>query len=222
MREDGQRTGFVLGKTPGHERIILWDDFEDLKKWGSVPGYFAPQSIQTGAWAYDGSKALRFIHYRDIPNAMWNVYGGRSVFMVPHGRFRYEALFKTEVAFDVQAFGLFLHVWDGTYLRKCGFRWGGSVSWFMYWHERNRWGSSGMPYKLLVDGAWHHLWMVVDFVKSEYVEVGCNGRTYDMTGVKMYKGAGSGGVAAYAMLHLGQMATGFVILNFDNVLLRAV
>lgn len=222
MREDGQGTGFILGKTPGSQRILLYDDFEGLFKWGCVDGWSCPARKGRVARPFGGAWGSYVQNRRTTTDGWVNLYLGRSFPLAPVSRLRCEAVFLPRSTDQPDAFGLVLAWYDGAKRCTAGFR--------LAYHgvqpeirvSGNYWNPFGGTGGELAADAWHHLFLEIDLFRGEYVKAGYDAEVFDLSGVKFYEWPDGSALRANVMFHMGQLAVGIQSVTIDNVLVRTV
>lgn len=222
MREDGQRTCFTLGKTPGAERVLLWDDLEGSLKWGRVPGWGRPRSAKLGAAAFGGDYGLRMTDRRGIPNGPQFSGTGRIFPMVRDGILRVECVASVPVVLGLLGFGIAVEWTDGSKRYDVRVFYDDESFYFAWYGPRCGWVDTGLPWIRRAPGAWHRLWMEIDLVRKEFVNVGIDADTVQLDGAKICAVADAGPVVATVILFCMTIYTEVRSVHFDDVLVRTV
>lgn len=222
MREDGQRTCFTLGKTPGAERVLLWDDLEGLFKWGRVSGWGLPRLSKSATGAFDGSWGLQVLGVRRFPDGILYHGAGRSFPMVRDGILRAEAVAMIPSVGGIDGCGVALQWYDGTKKYEVRVAFETISNYFMWWDSGCHWADTGLSLLPRADDAWHRVWMEIDLVRKEYVNVGIDADTVQLDGNKICAVADAGSVVATVILFVVDGAAGTRPGYFDDVLVRTV
>jgi hypothetical protein len=222
MREDGQRIVNILGRTPGAERILLWDDFEGLLKWTSVPGWGSPRIAKSATGAFDGSWGLQLLVRRTVFDGYMYIGAGRSFPMVRDGILRTEAVMMLPEVGGQDGFGIGVDWYDGEkrYLARIAYEKLGNY--FMWTNAGCSWVDTGLPLLPRAAGSWHRLWIEIDLVRKEYVNVGIDGDTVQLSGNKICAFADAGPVVAYVISFVVVFGGGARSGCFDDVLVRII
>lgn len=222
MREDGQRICFTLGKTPGAQRILLWDDLEGLFKWTTVSGWGAPRRSKSATGAFDGSWGLQVLHRRTVLDGYQYIGVGRSFPIVRDGILRAESVMMLPSVAGQDGFGIAVQWYDGVKKYDVRVAYETLGNYFMWWDPACRWADTGLARLPRADGAWHRLWMEIDLVRKEYVNVGIDADTVQLDGNKICSAADAGPVVAYVILFVVVFYGGTRSGYFDDVLVRTV
>lgn len=168
MREDGQRTVFTLGKTPGQERILVYDDMEGVLKWktdGIVPIGISGKSqthVYNGNWAYRIGREI----YK--PNgAIWRSYY-RWIARGESDRVKASGLFRKGGVPSAFGYGIELTVVRSGVRRQWGFRYRGATGALYYYNSLGWWWTLWPLLAPGSDDAWHQLGFTVDLESSRY------------------------------------------------------
>lgn len=222
MRENGQRTCFILGKTPGAERVLLWDDLEGLLKWTSSAGWGSPRVSKASLAAFGGSWGLQVLNRRTIPDGFVYPGAGRRFPMVRDGILRAESVMMTPSVGGQDGFGIALQWYDGTNRYDVRVAYESITDPFMYWGSGGYWEDTGLAKLPRAEDVWHRVWMEIDLVRKEYVNVGIDADTVQLDGVKIYSTADAGPVVASVILFVAMYHVGTLKGYFDDVLLRTI
>lgn len=220
MREDGQRICFTLGKTPGAERILLWDDLEGIWKWGNIGDYFSGSPIQTGLAAYDGDYGLQLLYRGDLPDHyMW---GGAARY-VPRsvgGRIRFEFVSRLIPGAEARGVHFGVELMTATGNPKAAIHWLVYEDRIEYLNSAGLWAEvpSGSP--VLAKESWHHWFAELDLDRQKWVAAGVDGFSFHLNEISLSVWPIGGAermvvgfsVASWKRLRLGAY--------FDDVLVR--
>jgi len=94
MREDGQRTGSILGKVPPYGRVLLWDDMEGVLKWGKPPELPSAFPAKDTRKVYSGNHCLRTEARQEAPNGWAWQWAGRQFPFRLHKKIEFWILFS--------------------------------------------------------------------------------------------------------------------------------
>lgn len=222
MREDGQRTCFVLGQTPGAGRILLWDDFESLFKWGSLTGFPTPPRKDQYAFPFDGNWAMRLQIRRVFPDGyIW--YGvGRSCVFGGNPIVSIEGVFYVPVSYPLPGFGFYCEFICGRKAYRWGFQVDGVWGLLDYYASTGGWVRLGTGTQVVAWGSWHRLSLVADTANLEYVSMVLDGESYSMGGIGMYNRGTVGADKLEVGVLCATLLTGPCNLYVDDVLVRCV
>lgn len=222
MREDGLERGFILGKTPGAERILLYDDFEGLLKWKSF-GEPAGYSVTKNPFqAYNGNVSMQlqtrvrgalpgdYVHaYRFIPSfgktvhkleVIWNPAGASRC-----RRVGFEFLFLMGgVTYE---FGVVYEVETLKWRYFTG--WG-------FWVDVPGGGQS------LLEGSWHRLSVLFDARALKYGNLYSDGDLIPASGLDACSIAWPASDYCYVRFFVDAGVSAPGIALFDDVLIRRV
>lgn len=222
MREDGRRTCFTLGKTPGAGRILLWDDLEGLFKWTTVPGWGTPRLSKSPSAAFGGSWGLVVLHRRTVPDGYQYIGAGRTFPMVRDGILRAESVMMVPSVAGQAGFGIAVDWYDGTKKYRAAVAFDTESNYFMWYDSGCGWADTGLARLPRAKDVWHRVWMEIDLVRKEHVNVGIDADTVQLDGNKICAVADAGPVVAYVILFAVVFHTGARASYFDDVLVRTV
>ena len=220
MREDGQRTCFTLGKTPGAERILLWDDLEGLLKWHTLTGWGLPARYKIGAAAFDGNYGMRLYAKRAIADGYQYLGAARSFPMVRDGILRAELVAMVPLASSFDGFGIALQWWDGVKKYDVRAIYESTNNYFMWFKGNCTLADTGLALLARAKGVWHRLWLEIDLARKEYVSVGIDGDTVQLDGNKICAVPDAGPVVAYVISVAVIYYSGDKNAYYDDVLCR--
>lgn len=222
MREDGRRTCFILGKTPGAQRILLWDDLEGLFKWHAIAGWGSQARYRTQEAAFGGTYGMRLYAKRVVADGYSYQGAARSFPMVKDGILRAELVAMAPVAWPFDGFGIAVKWWDGVKRYEVRAVYESVGDYFMWYDESCQWADTGLAKLPRAKGAWHRLWLEIDLVRKEYVNVGIDADTVQLDGNKICSVGDAGPVVAYVVCVAVVYYTGDKNAYFDDVLVRTV
>jgi hypothetical protein len=222
VREDGQRTGFVLGKTPGLGRILLWDDFEGLLRWSVHGPRLSPGVALSQALVFDGDWALRYFVGTRRPNGPSQTYCYRDVYCVPHGRIRLEIVWQRTSGGNAFSLGFGFWKWINGIQRRAAVRWAGGDAYWKYYDSNGDWQYLWDSEQHLEHDAWHRMALELDLARNEYLALESDGLRVNLSGI---------GFMAYGAA-LPASQSGFVLEGwivgaggycyYDNALVRCI
>lgn len=220
MREDGRRTGYILGKTPGAERILLFDDFESLLKWSVIAGVHRPRVTKDTSVAFNGNACARFFSGSITPNGVLESVAYRDLYVVGagHGRYRVELVFRNLGM--PWSFGFGFLKWVDGVERALAVR---HASAYFEWEYL---GADGAYYFLAGSGSnyavggWHRIAFEFEWDPSEYVLLEVDGDIFGMTGVEYYQYASALPTLGQGVRLSMQIAGAGHSMYVDDVLVR--
>jgi hypothetical protein len=200
MREDGLERGFILGKTPGAERILLYDDMEGLLKWGAIEGAVCLSLARDSIAAYGGNYGIRFGSRCVVPNGPCWGWVGRYFPASPCKRFEVVALFRRPYVGASDHWGVSVYVYDGVH------------KFFVEVYG---------PYDFLGLG-WHQIIVRFDLHSEVITYCRLDGEVQYWEGQPVYKVVDTSPVRAFIFLRTGTADTRIRSMYWDDVLVRAV
>ena len=212
----------MLGKTPGPERVLLWDDLEGLFKWTTVPGWGVPRRSKSSSAAFGGSWGLELLVRRRVPDGFQYVGAGRTFPLVRDAVVRFESVMMCPGVNGQDGFGIAVQWYDGTNKYDVRVAYEGITDYFMWFRPGCTWGDSGLRRDPRAKGAWHRVWMEIDLVRKEYKNVGIDGDVVQLDGNKICAVPDAGPVVAYVILFVVVLYSGTRSGYFDDVFVGAV
>lgn len=184
MREDGQRTCFILGKTPGLGRILLYDDFEDIFKWKVGLARHRPGVAKSQVKVFNGNYALQFYPGSTPIDGPVQSYASRDFYVVPEGLLQLEILHYRPTPLAAWSIGFGFSRFKNGIRSLATVRWAGGVPYWRYLDDGGNWVKINGSDQILAGGAWHRFYMTLDLVRGEYVNFGSDGMVMSLSGLK--------------------------------------
>jgi len=222
VREDGQRTCWVLGQTPGLERILLYDDMEGLVKWtadGLIP---IGGIVRDTAFVFGGNYSLRLRNVGPPPDGLgwWYVYrtfAGVSVGVLECvGRFKLDPL---ALAFG---YGIVLAFYRGGIRTEYGWRYNYATQVLEYIDPVSGQWFGWAAGIWLAPEAWHEVVLRADVGRGRMGVCGVDGFVYDLSEVRGYESETSLREHARCNVITGRYAQVSRSVWIDDVLVRKV
>lgn len=222
MREDGQRTCFVLGKTPGSQRILLWDPMEGVFKWTIIGARHRPAVYKTGTFAYNGNHSLRLWSGAVTPDGDVESTCYRSFPIGTCPKIRFECVWHRGTTGAIAGFGFYWYNWVDGVETRAGIRWALHSPYIWYINEAGGWTYVVETAQILAEGAWHRWAWEVDLHTQRYGVVELDGKRHDFSAYGFYVGAQGLPTAGQGVRLVVWVSGSGGNTHFDDVLVRAL
>lgn len=222
MREDGQRTGFILGSVAQTGSLLLFDDLEGLFKWTTVSGWPTGRGFKSTYARYDGSYGLGLQNRLAIPNGASRAFRGRSFGYRSFRRWSVECVFNGYFGSMAHLYYVLFEVVKGGRLYSAGVVYDGMYELWGVEDGKDSWVLVSEAELELNTVGWHRLSLEVDFSIGEYLAFEIDSKRYDLTGRNIGDEAGAGGDVARVICGMGFYTVGTKGAHFDNVLVREI
>jgi len=222
MREDGQRTGNILGKTPAAGRVLLYDGLEGSLNWKNVG--IAPVGIlsRSQTHVYTGDWALKAGCENFRPNGTVFRQFYRSCVVSEIQELVVSCRFVYPGVAIAQGFAVgfyWTHDGDRGYW---WFRYDGQSGWFYCLNDHGVWELIDVR-KFAVSGdAWHEIGLVVNFGSLFYDRFFCDGICLDGSLIKRYRASLFAPDDASVRIQVGNYSGGTLYSWIDDVLVRTI
>lgn len=222
MREDGQRTGSILGSVAQTGSILLYDDLEGLFKWKTVGGWPGGRAAKTTSAKYGGSYGLWLQSRLAVPNGAARAFRGRSFGYRSFRRWSVEVLFVGHFGFMADLYFVLFEVVRGGRLYSAGVVYDDAYVQWAVEDGQDSWVLVSEATVELNRVTWHRVRLDIDFSIGEYMAFEIDSERYDLSGRSIGDEAGAGGDVAWVICGMGFYTPGTRGANFDNVLVREI
>jgi hypothetical protein len=200
MREDGQRVCSILGKTPGADRILLYDDMEGVLKWGFIEGFTLQSCAKRDLSAYAGNYGLSVGGIVVVPDGWAWGYAGRYFPCCGLGVVCTSCIFRSRGVNTTKGFRLYVRFVFG------GYRYDGFIQYDF--------GAA--------DPCWHQVELVMNLFTGKYGKCSIDGQDLGMTGLGLVKLPDVGGDRAAVLVGAASDVARMRYIDCDLVLVRTI
>lgn len=222
MREDGQRTGFILGSVAQTGSLLLFDDLEGLWKWKTVDGWRTGRAGRSGLAAYGGNYGGYLIARVVLPNGPGRCFLGRSFGCRSLRTWAVEVVIGGRLGREPELVYVTLELVRNGRMYSAGVLYDAPHDIWAYEDGQDSWAwLAGVSRKLDLE-SWHRIRFDVDFNRGEYVALDADGEVFDLRGISFGDEAEAGGDRSTMIIGVGRYSVGTSEGWFDDVLVREI
>lgn len=221
-REDGARTGYIIGRVANLGGILLYDDMEGLIKWENVPGWTASRMNFIGAAAYEGNFGMWQQCRLAVPNGISKAYKGRSFGRSKHKAWSVESLFRGSDVNSCHWFCMAIEWVVGGYRYVAGVSVNCINGVISLADDQGGWRGWAYAGFKPSETAWHRWRMEVDLERGLYRRVELDGAVFDLSGESIFREETAEPEIAWVIIGVGTIRFGLANGYCDCVLVEEV